>query len=296
MSEGAVEGPVKSDFGFHVVRLDKILESGPLPLDQVRAELTAELQDQKAESLFLELERKLSDALFDAQDINSLAEAVGIEVKTAVGFTREGGEPLGENVSVADAIFDEAVLSGQQMSELIEIDANRTAVFAVTKHSPATRQALEDVRDEVTATLKAQQAEQLIAGRADEMLAALEAGADFAEAAAAVGAAAEEPVLMSRSMQGADQLVSVAVFTAPKPAQDQPTIGSTRNGVGGYTVYSIESVLPGRPEALPVEQRDQGKQQLREPQSPRSTPNSVHHPEHQRCHRASGTRSVSPED
>jgi peptidyl-prolyl cis-trans isomerase D len=188
MSEGAVEGPVKSDFGFHVVRLDKILESGPLPLDQVRAELTAELQDQKAESLFLELERKLSDALFDAQDINSLAEAVGIEVKTAVGFTREGGEPLGENVSVADAIFDEAVLSGQQMSELIEIDANRTAVFAVTKHSPATRQALEDVRDEVTATLKAQQAEQLIAGRADEMLAALEAGADFAEAAAAVGA------------------------------------------------------------------------------------------------------------
>jgi peptidyl-prolyl cis-trans isomerase D len=262
MSEGAVEGPVKSDFGFHVVRLDKILESGPLPLDQVRAELTAELQDQKAESLFLELERKLSDALFDAQDINSLAEAVGIEVKTAVGFTREGGEPLGENVSVADAIFDEAVLSGQQMSELIEIDANRTAVFAVTKHSPATRQALEDVRDEVTATLKAQQAEQLIAGRADEMLAALEAGADFAEEAAAVGAAAEEPVLMSRNMQDADQFISVAVFTAPKPSQDQPTIGSTRNGVGGYTVYSIESVLPGRPEALPVEQRDQGKQQL----------------------------------
>jgi peptidyl-prolyl cis-trans isomerase D len=94
------------------------------------------------------------------------------------------------------------------------------------------------------------------------MLAALEAGADFAEAAAAVGAAAEEPVLMSRSMQGADQLVSVAVFTAVKPAQDKPTLGSTRNDAGGYTVYSIESVVPGRPEALPVEQRDQGKQQL----------------------------------
>jgi peptidyl-prolyl cis-trans isomerase D len=63
-------------------------------------------------------------------------------------------------------------------------------------------------------------------------------------------------------MQGADQLVSVAVFTAVKPAQDKPTLGSTRNDAGGYTVYSIESVVPGRPEALPVEQRDQGKQQL----------------------------------
>jgi peptidyl-prolyl cis-trans isomerase D len=124
------------------------------------------------------------------------------------------------------------------------------------------RQSLDEVREEVAATLKAQQAEQLIAGRADEMLAALEAGTDFAEAAAAVGATAEEPVLMSRSMQDADQFISVAVFTAAKPSQDAPTIGSTRNGAGGYTVYSIEAVLPGRPEALPVEQRDQGKQQL----------------------------------
>jgi peptidyl-prolyl cis-trans isomerase D len=262
MAEGAIEGPVKSDFGFHVVRLDKILESGPLPLDQVRAELTAELQDQKAENLFLELERKLSDALFDAPDIRALAEAVGVEVKTVSGFTREGGGPLGDDFGVINAIFDEAVLSGEQMSEIIEIDASRSAVFAVTQHRPATRQALDDVRDAVESTLKIQKAEELMAARAEEMLTALEAGADFAEAAAAIGATAEEPVLMSRNMQDADQFISVAVFTAVKPSQDMPTAGSTRNGVGGYTVYSIESVIPGRPEVVPVEQRDQGKLQL----------------------------------
>ena len=262
MSEGAIEGPVKSDFGFHVVRLDKILESGPLPLDQVRPELTAELQDQKAENLFLELERKLSDALFDAPDIRALAEAVGVEVKTVSGFTREGGGPLGDDFGVINAIFDEAVLSGEQMSEIIEIDASRSAVFAVTQHRPATRQALDDVRDAVESTLKIQKAEELMAARAEEMLTALEAGADFAEAAAAIGATAEEPVLMSRNMQDADQFISVAVFTAVKPSQEMPTAGSTRNGVGGYTVYSIESVIPGRPEVVPVEQRDQGKLQL----------------------------------
>ena len=262
MTEGAVDGPIKSDFGFHVVRVDNILESGPLPLEQVRAELTAELQDQKAENLFLELERKLSDALFDAPDIRALAEAAGLEVKTASGFTREGGEPLGNDFAVIDAIFDEAVLSGEQLSEMIEIDASRAAVFAVTKHSPATRQALEDVRDEVAATLKAQRAEELMAARADEMLAAVEAGADFSEAAAAIGATAEEPVLMSRSMQDTDQFISVAVYTAVKPSEDKPTVGSTRNSVGGYTVYSIEAVIPGRPEVVPVEQRDQGKLQL----------------------------------
>ena len=262
MPEGAVEGPVKSDFGFHVVRLDRILERGPLPLDQVRSELTIELQEQKAESLFRDLERKLSDALFDATDIRVLAAAVGVDVKTVTGFTRLGGEPLGDDPAIIEAIFDEAVVSGEQLSEIIEIDASRAAVFAVTNHKPATRQPLEDVRDEVATMLKTQRAEELIAARADEMLAALAGGTDFAEAAAAIGATAGEPVLMSRNAPDADQFINVAVFTAVKPSQDKPTTGSTRNGVGGYAVYSVESVIPGRPEALPVEQRDQGKLQL----------------------------------
>lgn len=262
MSEGAVEGPIKSDFGFHIVRLDSIIEPGPLPLEQVRAELTTELQDQQAESLFRDLERKLSDSLFDASDLRSLSDAVGVEIQAAAGFTRSGGAPLGSESAIIDAIFDETVLSGEQMSEIIEIDANRSAVFAVTNHYPATRQPLEDVREQVAESLKTQQAEDLMAAKADQMIAALAEGTAFAEAAEAIGATAAEPVLMSRQAQDADQFISVAVFTAVKPAQDAPTIGSTRNGVGGYTVYSVEAVIPGRPEALPVEQRDAGKLQL----------------------------------
>ena len=264
MEAGEVQGLVRSDFGFHVVRLDRILEPGALPFEQVRSELTAELQDQRAESLFRELERKMSDALFDAADIESLAAAIGAEVKTAEGFTRAGGEPLGDNPAIIEAVFDDIVLSGEQMSEIIEIDASRSAVFFVTQHYPATRQPLEDVRDQVATTLRMELAEELMAAKADEMIAAVQGGAEFAEAAEAIGAAAGEPVLMSRNDQEADQFVAVAVFTAVKPTQESPTLGSTRNGVGGYTVYSVEAVIPGRPEALPIEQRDAGKQQLTE--------------------------------
>ncbi|MBT8105744.1 MAG: hypothetical protein HKP05_08915, partial [Woeseiaceae bacterium] len=158
MQEGEIEGPVKTDFGFHIVRLDRILERGPLPLDQVRAELTVELQDQKAESLYRDLERNLSDALFDANDIDSLAAAVGAEVKSIAGFTRQGGEPLGANQPAIDAIFDESVLAGGLLSEIVELDANRSAVFVVTKHTEATRQPLDQVRDQVAEGLKNEQA------------------------------------------------------------------------------------------------------------------------------------------
>ena len=262
MSEGEVGGPIKTDFGFHLVRLDSIIEPGPLPLDQVRGELTTELQDQQAERLFLDLERKLSDALFDATDINALSAAVDIEVQEIAGFTRQSSEPFGGELKVVDAVFDEMILSGEQLSEIIEIDSNRSAVFAVTSHHPATRQPLDDVREQVRASLESQQAEGVMAAKADEMIAALNDGVEFTAAAEAIGATAEEPTIMSRGDQEADQFISVAVFTALKPAQDAPTTGSTRNGVGGYTVYSLEAVVPGSPEGVPVEQRDAGKMQL----------------------------------
>ena len=118
------------------------------------------------------------------------------------------------------------------------------------------------MRQQVESAIRNQQAESLMAAKADAVLAALEGGAEFADAAAEVGATAGEPVLMNRDAQDADQFISVAVFTAVKPTQDNPTRGSTRNGVGGYTVYSVEAVIPGRPELIPVDQRDEGKARL----------------------------------
>ncbi len=67
---------------------------------------------------------------------------------------------------------------------------------------------------------------------------------------------------MSRDRDTADQFLAVAVFTAIKPTQDNPTLGMTRNGTGGYTVYSIGAVIPGRPETIPQADRDAGKNQL----------------------------------
>ncbi len=264
MAEGEIVGPIETDFGFHVVRLDRILERGPLPLDQVRGELTTELQEQQAESLFRESERKLSDALFDASDIRGLAETVGVELKSVMGFTRQGGEPIGSSATAIDAIFEESVLNGGLLSVVVEIDANRSAVFSVTKHVEATRQPLESVRDLIAEALESEQAELLMSDKANDMLAALEAGQTFADAAASVGAGAPEPRVMMRNAQDTDQSLAVAVFTALKPSQDKPTIGSTRNQAGGFTVFSLDAVVPGRPESIPLPDRDAGRLQLAE--------------------------------
>jgi peptidyl-prolyl cis-trans isomerase D len=262
MEQGDLNGPVRSDFGFHVIRLDEVLERGPLPLDQVRGELLSELRDREAQSLYLELERQLSDALFDMTDMQAIAATVGAELQTIEDFTRDGAEPFGANQAAIDAIFDAPVLTGGQITEVIELDAVSAAVFRVTEYNEAMRQPLAEVRDEIEAMVRSQQAESLLAERAEQILEAVDGGEDFGVAAEAAGAAVSEPKLLSRQETETDQLVVFEVFAAPKPAQDSPVTGRVRGLDGAYTVYSLEAVLPGRPESIPLEQRDAGKAQL----------------------------------
>ncbi len=262
MNAGDVEGPIKTDFGFHIVRLDRILERGPLPLDQVRGDLLAELQNQKADSEFRGLERRVSDALFDTPDLQSIADATGLEVKSADAFTREGGEPFGNNQAAIDAVFDSRVLFDGELSEPVELDANTTAVFRVTAYREASRKPLDEVRDEVIAALREQEAEKIVLDKAESMLQALAGGDDFADAAAQVGATVTGPVSVGRQSEDVDQAVLVEIFTAQKPAPDKPITGRVANISGGYTVYSLEAVLPGRPESIPLAERDAGKLQL----------------------------------
>lgn len=262
MQEGEIQGPIKGDFGFHVVRLDKILESGPLPYEQVRASLLTEVQEQESDGLFRARVRQLSDALFDASDIHAVAEAIGAEVQSVSGFARDDQAVFDGNAAAVDAIFDPDVLSGASLSELVELDANRTLVFSVSKHYEATRDSLANVREQIVAVLTARQSEGLMSGRAQQMLDAIEAGASFEDAAASVGADVPVTSMFTRNAEDADQMLAVAVFTAIKPTQGEPTLGSTRNGVGGYTVYSLDAVIPGQPEIIPLADRDAGRNQL----------------------------------
>lgn len=259
MTEGEIRGPVESEFGFHIVRLDRILDRGPLPLDQVRAELLGELREREADLRFRDLERDVSNGIFDNLSLAEIAENTGLEVQTVAGFTRSGGGTFAANQAVIDAVFDGLVLSGDRVSDIVEVDANRSAVFNVVNHNEATRQPIEDVRDQIVAQLTSQQADIILAARAEQLLAAIDAGEDFGQAAEASGFSVAQPQLLTRTDQNVDSMLLFDVFAAGKPDGETPLTGRVRSLEGGYSVYTLDAVLPGRPESIPVAERDERK-------------------------------------
>ena len=262
MRQGEIQGPVRSEFGYHVVRLDGIQDGGPLPLAEVRGELERELRDQKSEVAFRDIERNVSDALFDLVDMQEIADIAGLEIQTASAFSRFGGEPFGANQAVIDAVFDETVLRESQLSDIVEIDANRSAVFRVSEYREASRKSLDEVKDEILAAITGERAQAIVRERSEALQTALRAGAEFSQVAADAGASILPGTVVGRTDQAIDRRVLDAVFAVKKPASDGPRIGTAVTQSGDHAVFMITAVAPGRPESIPLAERDARKNDL----------------------------------
>ncbi|MDA0993950.1 MAG: peptidyl-prolyl cis-trans isomerase [Proteobacteria bacterium] len=262
MEQGQVRGPVKTDFGFHIVRLDEIVTGGPLPLDQVRSELLQELRAQGVEGQVQQLERQLSDALFDATDLQSVAAAAGLPVQHVAGFTRSGGEPFGQNQAVIEAAFDSLTLNDHEISDVIEVDVNRSVMIRVTEHHEESRRPLDAVREDIVFALQSDRALNIVDDRSRRLREALEEGRLFADMARELEASYTPNLTVGRTEEDVDTAVLDAIFRAKKPSTGKARLGSVVTTTGDYAVFLVHAVIPGRPESIPLDERDQRKEQL----------------------------------
>ncbi|MDH4048662.1 MAG: SurA N-terminal domain-containing protein [Gammaproteobacteria bacterium] len=262
MRKGEIRGPVKSEFGLHVVRLEEIIPGGPLPLNEVRGELERELRDARGDVAFREKERSISDALFDGADLGTMAQSAGLELQSASGFTRSGGDPFGNNQAAIDAVFDPRVLTEGGISDIIEIDANRSVVLRVVEHHEASRRPLDEMREQIVESVRLTRARTIIQDKVNSLQESLNAGESISEAAAAVDASFTPYSVIDRLNESVDGRVLEAIYRAKKPLAGKPRVGTAITDEGDYAVFTIDAVAPGRPESVPLADRDARKEQL----------------------------------
>ena len=261
IEEGEVEGPLKTDFGFHVIKLMSIEMGGSLPMDSVRSELEAEMKLQKSANIFTDLERSVSDALFDLRDIDSLAESLELEINNAFGFTLQGGEPFGSNQALIDAMFDNRIINEREISEIVELDANRSLVFQVFKHTQSSPQEIGEVKDVIVATIKTEQAREQAYKLIPELMEKLE------NESAEVSVATQSYITTSnfvtdRQNTDVDPMINAAIFQVKRPIDEQLSVGTTTIQNGNVVLFNVTEIIPGRPEMIPLAERDTGKLQL----------------------------------
>ncbi len=246
LNDGELSGPVRSRFGYHVIRLDEVEAGSEKTFEDSRAELEEEFRRRKAEDLYYERGEELAALAFENPDsLAPAAEALGVEVQSVSGVTRVSGPAVAGEAKVREAAFSTDVLDSGENSPIIELSEDHAVVLRVTDHRLPETRPLAEVRDGIAQDLKDEAAREQLQLLAEQARKRLDDGETASTIAADIGGQYNPRESIGRTSAGIPAQLSAAVFAASAPAGTTAVIETT-DIPGGVAVLRLFSVTPGK--------------------------------------------------
>ncbi len=246
MNTGEVRGPVKTQFGYHIIKLEAVEAATQRPFEEVRTELEADYRREQAQSAFYERSQELADESFAAlSELESVAKKLGLELRTVEGFSRKGGGALGADRKVIDAAFSDDVLQERQNSPAISVGEESVVVLRVTDHKPPAQRTLDEVRAEIESSLRAEAAGKAAEAAAGAAAAKLAAGAPLADVAKELNAQPSGVMTVARNTEALPPELLKSVFSVAAPAAGTTAAGAATLANGNAAAFVINAVRPG---------------------------------------------------
>jgi peptidyl-prolyl cis-trans isomerase D len=186
LPKGQVSGLVKTQYGFHIIKVLDKETAHTKPFAEVKESLRAPLLLSAADKQASDISDKLASAIRQSNKVS--LDDFAKEYHLAVGETRpvSATDPLielGNSQEVKDEIFRRRV---GELSLPIRTDRGYVVV-SVKQILPAHQGALDEVRDKVIVDLKREKASDLARTKAEELVKRVKAGEKFDSAAQALG-------------------------------------------------------------------------------------------------------------
>lgn len=177
MKPDEIRGPVESDFGYHIIRLDGIEPAQTAPLAEVRAVVVDELRRQQAQKVFADLAENFSNLVYEnATSLQPAATAAKLTVQQSGWMTARNTPPPFNHVTLSAVLFSPESIKSRQNTEAIEIQPGTLVAARVAEHRPARLRPLAEVSAAIEAKLRAAQSAQLLAKKGKATIQALAKG------------------------------------------------------------------------------------------------------------------------
>ncbi|WKV98889.1 SurA N-terminal domain-containing protein [Pseudomonas sp. B21128] len=242
LAKDQVSEPVRTDFGFHLIKLLGV-EAPEVPsLASLKDKLTRDLKAAQVEQRFVEATKQLEDSAFEASDLAQPAADLKLTVHTSKPFGREGGEGIAANRAVVTAAFSTEVLDESANSTAIELDPDTVIVLRAKEHLKPAQLPLESVSAAIRAQLTKEHASAAAKTKAEKLIADLRDGKAPLDKAVD-GQDWKTTEAATRGQEGVEPAVLQALFRMPKPAaKDKPTFTSVTLPDGSLMIVRLNGV------------------------------------------------------
>lgn len=231
--KGDLVAPVKTQFGYHIIKIVDVKPAQAKPLKEVRGEIEALYQQQAAIRAFAEDAENFSNMVYEqSESLQPVAERFGLKIQTVKNVTRDFEDQL-INPNVIEALYGFDVLEDKRNSNAIEVASNTLLSARVTAHHKQTVKTFDEVKGDIVATLKNQKATEAARAQGSADIAKL---LDKKSASGKFG----DKTVISRERPGAYAYEVVTAALRPD-ANKLPTYTGVQTQDGSYFVIEVQS-------------------------------------------------------
>lgn len=215
LKKGEVSEPVKTQFGWHVIKVEDKKEGTTKTLEEAKDEIKSRLAEEKASDKANDLLDQATDRLVSGMALTDIASELGLETETTDPMPAQYlGQTFGMSADAAKAVA--ALTPGEAYKSPVAVNGGYMLVEKL-EDTPPSVMALNLVRQTIVNTLKDQKGAELAQNEADKIHAAL-TGPDAEAAARKYGARIKTTKAFNRQGNipelGQSQPLAKAAFNA----------------------------------------------------------------------------------
>jgi len=254
--------PVKTEFGYHLIRLDELKEGQQQEYQDIQPELDSEYSKLLAEDKLFGLADQLADLSLQAfNELNSVADSLGLSLSRIDGVSRNGATFFNQDPEIISILFSQNSIETSENTPLFELDDSIFVARVIGHRIPTTRD-FSDVESGIKDYLASQEAISLANNYAELIKPQFSDNASFEDNAGELNIEASEFDVSRGDTELSRGLIEM-IFNSSSQDMAEGTIQTYIEGERVFLIR-VSNYEDGRLELFNDEERNSAKLELSE--------------------------------